>query len=235
MRTKKRTWCNFAWFMLAWAAMALPGLVAAQQTQAAAARQQRPDDARTEEAKTAVKSKAPAVPDVEVLDQDGRKLRFYSDLVQGKTVAINFIFTTCTTICPPLTANFAKMQKNMREKGEAGVHLISVSVDPENDTPERLKKYAELFHAGPGWTFVTGRRSDLEQIWKAFNIYLSSKQDHPPTVAVGNDVTHVWNYASGLTSAAKLGAVIEATLKGTEADTKPAVSGAEKEPSRDLR
>lgn len=224
---------NAAWVMLACAVLVWPGLVAAQQPQAAAP-QQRTDDARTEEARTAVKSKAPAVPDVEVLDQDGRKLRFYTDLVQGKTVAINFIFTTCTTICPPLTANFAKVQKNMREKGEAGVRLISVSVDPENDTPERLKKYAELFHAGPGWTFVTGRRGDLEQIWKAFNIYLASKQDHPPTVAVGNDVTRVWNYASGLTSAAKLGAVIEATLKGEESGSL-AASGGEKTPARDSR
>jgi protein SCO1 len=234
MRTRKLTLCDFTCVMLAWAALALPGLVAAQQPQAAAP-QQRPDDARTEEAKTAVKSKAPAVPDVEVLDQDGRKLRFYSDLVQGKTVAINFIFTTCTTICPPLTANFAKMQKNMREKGEAGVHLISVSVDPENDTPERLKKYAELFHAGPGWTFVTGRRGDLEQIWKAFNIFLASKQDHPPTVAVGNDVTHVWNYASGLTSAGKLTAVIEATLKEREPVDKRSAAAGDKEPSHGSR
>ncbi|HEX7287972.1 MAG TPA: SCO family protein [Candidatus Angelobacter sp.] len=233
MRTRKSTLWEFTCATLAWAALALPGFVAAQQPQAASP-QPRPDGARTEEARTAVKSRAPAVPDVEVLDQDGRKLRFYSDLVQGRTVAINFIFTTCTTICPPLTANFAKVQKNMREKGEAGVRLISVSVDPENDTPERLKKYAELFHAGPGWTFVTGRRGDLEQIWKAFNIYLSSKQDHPPTVAVGNDVTHVWNYASGLTSAAKLGAVIEATLKGEESGGSATASG-EKTPSRDSR
>lgn len=184
---------------------------------------------------TTAKSKAPQIPDVEVLDQEGRKLHFYSDLVQGKTVAINFIFTTCTTICPPLTANFAKVQKNLTEQGENRVRLISVSVDPENDTPERLKKYAELFHARPGWTFVTGRRSELEQIWKAFNIYLASKQDHPPTVAVGNDVTHVWNYASGLTSAGKLTTVIEATNKEPQVEIKPSAATSGKEPSRDSR
>ena len=163
-----------------------------------------------------VMTMAPTVPDVVVLDQNNQKVHFYSDLVKGKTVVIDFIFTTCTTICPPLTANFARIQKIMQQRGNNDLRLISVTVDPENDTPERLKKYAELFHAQTGWTFVTGSRADLEQIWKAFNIYLSSRQDHPPTVVVGNDVTHVWNYASGLTSAGKLVAVIDSTMQSEE-------------------
>ncbi|MFI5103643.1 MAG: SCO family protein [Terriglobales bacterium] len=174
-------------------------------------------------------AKVPAIPDVTVLDQDNRKLHFYTDLVQGKTVAINFIFTTCTTICPPLTANFAKIQKTMLARGETGLQLISVSVDPQNDTPERLKSYAALFRAKPGWAFVTGERADLEKIWKAFNINLSSKQDHPPTVAIGNEPQRVWVYASGLTTADKLmGAITpvlgekkSAPLANTEAAKSP--------------
>jgi protein SCO1 len=229
MKTKKPLCLNCFWPALALASAMVVPAFAQQPEKSPAAAQQRPANENT------IKSKAPQIPDVEVLDQEGRKLRFYSDLVQGKTVAINFIFTTCTTICPPLTANFAKVQKNLAEQGENSVRLISVSVDPENDTPERLKKYAELFHARPGWTFVTGRRSELEQIWKAFNIFLSSKQDHPPTVAVGNDVTHVWNYASGLTSAGKLTTVIEATHKGPEPESKPSAAAGGKELSRDLR
>src|SRR5262249_42017046 len=149
-------------------------------------------------------AKVPAIPDVTVLDQNNRELHFYRDLVQGKTVAINFIFTTCTTICSPLTANFARIQKTMEARGEKGLHLISVTVDPENDTPERLARYAALFHAQSGWTFVTGKRGDLQQIWKAFNIYMSSKTDHPPTVAIGNEKERVWVYASGLISSDKL-------------------------------
>jgi protein SCO1/2 len=170
-------------------------------------------------------SKAPTIPDVEVFDQDNQKLHFYSDLVKGKTVAIDFIFTTCTTICPPLTANFAKIQKTMQERGNNNLYLISVTVDPENDTPERLKKYAELFHAKPGWTFVTGTRSNLQQLWNAFNIYLSSADDHPPTVAVGNDLTHVWNYASGLTSASKMVAVIDRTMQSKESGKTAGATG----------
>lgn len=173
-----------------------------------------------------VMTKAPTIPDVEVLDQNNQKVHFYSDLVQGKTVAIDFIYTTCTTICPPLTANFAKIQKIMKQRGNNDLRLISVTVDPENDTPERLKKYSELFHAQPGWTFVTGTRNNLQQLWNAFNIYLSSSDDHPPTVAVGNDVTHVWNYASGLTSASKMVAVIDTTMKGKESSRTAGATGA---------
>ena len=160
----------------------------------------------------AAAAKAPVIPDVMVLDQDNRQLHFYSDLVQGRKVAINFIFTTCTTICPPLTANFARIQKMMRARGEIDLQLISISVDPENDTPERLKSYATLFHAQPGWTFVTGNRADLERIWKAFNISLAAKQDHPPTVAIGNESLHQWVYASGLTTAGKLMGAITSVL-----------------------
>lgn len=176
--------------------------------------------------------KVPAIPDVIVTDQNGERHHFYRDLVQGRAVAINFIFTTCTTICPPLTANFAKIQKMMAARGEKNLRLISVSVDPENDTPERLKSYSELFHAHEGWTFVTGSRADLEQIWKAFNVYLSSKQDHPPTVAIGNDATHRWVFASGLTSADKLAAAIDPILGiATEVETRSADASKSKETS----
>lgn len=158
-----------------------------------------------------------SIPDVVVFDQDNRKLHFYSDLIKGKTVAINFIFTTCTTICPPLTANFAKVQKIMQERGENDLTLISVTVDPANDTPEKLKKYGEMFQMKPGWYFVTGTQADMEQIWKAFSIYTNRKEDHPATVVVGNDAGHNWAYASGLTSAGKLAAVIQSVLDDSRA------------------
>jgi protein SCO1 len=160
-----------------------------------------------------------SIPDVSVMDQDGRRLHFYSDLVKGKTVAINFVFTTCTTICPPMTANFAKVQKMMLERGEKDFQLISVSVDPENDSPARLKAYADLFHAKPGWTFVTGARAELEPVWKAFGVFSGgAKEDHAPTVVIGNDAQHIWTYASGLTSPAKLVNAIAAVLDGKNAN-----------------
>lgn len=163
-------------------------------------------------AETNVHATGVKVPDVLVVDQNNRKVHFYRDLVQGKTVAINFIFTTCTTICPPLTANFAAVQRKMLKRGEKNLHLISVSVDPENDTPAKLKKYAEMFNAQPGWTFVTGSRSQLEQIWNAFSVTAGNKLDHSPTVAIGNDPRRQWTFASGLNSPEKLAGVIDSML-----------------------
>ena len=86
-----------------------------------------------------------SIPDLSLLDQQGRKIHFYSDLVKGKTVAINFIFTTCTTICPPLAATFAKTQKLLGDRLGKDVYLISVSVDPVTDTPERLRAWGKVW------------------------------------------------------------------------------------------
>src|SRR6185503_18939342 len=88
---------------------------------------------------TAVQTSKMDIPDIELLDQDGRKIHFYTDLGKGHTVAINFIFTTCTTICPPLGATFARVQKELGDRMGRDVRLISITVDPATDTPERLK------------------------------------------------------------------------------------------------
>jgi protein SCO1/2 len=151
-----------------------------------------------------------AIPDVVVLDQNNQKVHFYSDLVKGKIVAVNFMFTTCTTICSPMTANLARVQKKLLARGEKNVHFISVSVDPEGDTPDKLKSYAAMFHAQPGWTFVTGNRGQLEQVWRAFGVPMGAKEDHTATVVIGNEPLHEWTYGSGLTSADKLVTVIQA-------------------------
>jgi len=178
----------------------------------------------TSAARASVHSAKVTVPDVTVVDQNNRELHFYRDLVKGKTVAINFIFTTCTTICPPLTANFASVQRKMMARGVKDLHLISVSVDPENDTPAKLKSYAAMFNAQPGWTFVTGSRSDLERLWSAFSITAGNKLDHSPTVAIGNEPRHEWMFASGLNSPEKLAKVIDSVLD--ESATTAAVSAA---------
>ena len=143
------------------------------------------------------------IPDVELLDQDGRKVRFYSDLVKGKTVAINFIFTTCTTICPPLGATFARVQKELGERAGRDVRLISVSVDPATDTPERLKAWGEKFKAGPGWTFVTGAKPQVDELLRALGRDVQPAQDHSPTVLVGNDAKGQWTRAYGLAAPAR--------------------------------
>jgi protein SCO1/2 len=145
-----------------------------------------------------------SIPDVELLDQDGRRVRFYTDLVRGKVVAVNFIFTTCTTVCPPLGATFARVQRELGERAGRDVHLISVSVDPVTDTPERLKAWGAKFKAGPGWTFVTGSKPQVDELLRALAASASRREDHTPTVLIGNDAAGQWTRAYGLTAPGKL-------------------------------
>lgn len=159
------------------------------------------------------------IPDVLVYDQDGRKLNFYSDLIKGKTVAINFIFTTCTTICPPLTATFRKVQQELGERVGRDVELISISVDPATDVPERLKAFSAKFKAGPGWTFVTGDSQEINLLLKALGANVGDKNDHTPMVLVGNPGANYWTRAYGLAPADTLVKVI------TDAATRTATGG----------
>jgi cytochrome oxidase Cu insertion factor (SCO1/SenC/PrrC family) len=148
------------------------------------------------------------VPDVLVYDQDGRRLNFYSDLIKGKTVAINFIFTTCTTICAPLTATFRRVQQDLGERAGRDVHLISISVDPVTDVPERLKTFSARFKAGPGWTFVTGDKQEINLLLKALGANVGDKNDHTPMILVGNQRANFWTRAYGLAPASTLVKVI---------------------------
>ena len=154
------------------------------------------------------------IPDVPVLDQEGNKLHFYTDLIKGKTVAINFIFTNCTTICPPLAATFARLQKEMGDKIGKDVHLISISVDPVTDTPERLKAWGAKFKAGPGWTFVTGEKQEMDKLLNALGAAVSRREDHTPAMIIGNDSKGVWTRTYGLAKISQIMGVIQNVREG---------------------
>src|SRR5215207_1941426 len=154
------------------------------------------------------------IPDIELLDQNGRKIHFYTDLVKGQTVAINFIFTTCTTICPPLGATFARVQKELGEKAGRDVRFISISVDPATDTPERLKAWAAKFHAGDGWTFVTGNKPQVDELLRALGAPSARREDHSPTLLIGNDARGSWTRAYGLAKASQLVQMINDAIVG---------------------
>jgi len=154
------------------------------------------------------------IPDVEVLDQEGNAIHFYSDLIKGKTVAINFIFTNCTTICPPLAATFARVQKEMGDKVGRDVHFISISVDPLTDTPERLKAWGAKFKAGSGWTFVTGNKQEIDRLLNALGAAVSRREDHTPSVIIGNDPKGVWTRTYGLARTSQLVSLIDSVIAG---------------------
>jgi protein SCO1/2 len=162
------------------------------------------------------------IPDVPVRDQTGAERRFYTDLVAGKTVAMNFVFTTCTTICPPMGANFARLRKELGERAGRDLHLISVSVDPVTDTPERLAAWSRQFGAGPGWTLVTGERAEITRLLKALEVFNPDFTQHSPVVLIGNDAAGEWTRAHGLAPPAKLQELL----------AKAASAGAEKEAAR---
>ncbi len=145
-----------------------------------------------------------AIPDVPLLDQDGRPVRFYSDLIRGKVVAVNFVFTSCTAICPPMGGIFGKVRQQLGARAGADVHLISVSVDPATDTPARLKEWGARFGAGPGWTLVTGPREEIERVLRAFGAYNADINDHTPQVILGDDARGEWTRAYGLAPPAKV-------------------------------
>ena len=159
------------------------------------------------------------IPDVELLDQDGRKIHFYTDLVKGQTVVMNFIFTTCTTICPPLGASFARVQKERGDKVGRDVRFISISVDPATDTPERLKAWGAKFHAGEGWTFVTGNKPEVDDLLRALGASSARREDHSPTILIGNDAHGAWTRTYGLANTSQLVQIINEAMEGKSVTT----------------
>jgi len=150
-----------------------------------------------------------SIPDLPVVNQDGGTQHFYKDLVKGKLVAINFIYTTCTTICPPLGAGFSQIQDRLGARLGAEVFLISVTVDPVVDTPARLKAWGKKFHAKPGWTLVTGNKRNVDNLLKAVGAFTPAKETHAPIVLLGNEAAGTWLRTHGLTPADKVVELID--------------------------
>ena len=147
--------------------------------------------------------------DVELLDQDGRTLHFYSDVLKNKVVIINTFFTTCTSICPPMNRNFEKIQEALGDRLGKDAFLISISVDPETDTPTRLKEYGRRFHARPGWLFLTGKKENVDWALYKLGQYVETKDDHTSILIIGNEPKGLWKKAFGLAKADELMRIVE--------------------------
>jgi protein SCO1/2 len=148
-------------------------------------------------------------PDVELLDQDGRKVRFYTDLLKGKTVVINAFFTTCTSVCPAMTATLRKVQETLGDRVGKDVFFISISVDPATDTPERLKAYAQKFGAKPGWSFITGDKKNVDWTLYKLGQYVEDKNEHKTVLIIGNEATGLWKKAMALAKLSDLVEIVE--------------------------
>src|SRR5262245_5613631 len=146
------------------------------------------------------------VPDVTLVNQLGQPARLLTDVVADKVAIINFVFTTCTTVCPPLGASFSRLEKMLDERGDTDVRLISISVDPTTDTPARLLAWGKTFQAGSRWTLLTGSKGNVDQALKAFGVYTPDKLSHSTVVMIGN-ARGTWTRGNGLAAAADLAAV----------------------------
>ena len=134
-------------------------------------------------------------PNVELTDQDGRKHKFYDDLLKDKIVTINFIYTTCKDICPLDTANLLRVQELLGDRVGKSVFMYSISIDPENDTPEALKLYMDTYGVKPGWTFLTGKKEDVDLIISKLAMRVAqpgSPKDHDTSVRLGNEKQGQW-------------------------------------------
>jgi cytochrome oxidase Cu insertion factor (SCO1/SenC/PrrC family)/cytochrome c2 len=136
-------------------------------------------------------------PNLPVIDQNGRTLHFYDDVIKGKIVVISFIYTSCQDLCPLTTAKMAQIEDKLDGAVGRDLFFVSMSVDPENDTPERMKAFADAFDVGPGWLFLTGKLEDI----RAINYKLGDRSDrnlsdHRNEIVLGNDAGGYWQRAS---------------------------------------
>lgn len=135
-------------------------------------------------------------PNVELITQHGKKVRFYDDLIKGKVVAINLIYTTCKYYCPLETARLVQLQKLLGDRMGKDIFFYSISIEPEHDTPEVLKDYAEKYRVGPGWLFLTGKDADIKLISNKLGLDMLPRADdpdgHTPHLLIGNEATGLW-------------------------------------------
>ena len=139
------------------------------------------------------------IPAVVLTTQDGNKIRLKALLESEQPVAVDFIYATCTTICPILSAGYANLQRKLGTDS-AKVHLVSITIDPENDTPPILKEYLEKYQARPGWDFLTGSRRDIDRVMTAFDAYFRNKMDHKPLTFIRSPKDGSWIRLYGLMS-----------------------------------
>jgi protein SCO1/2 len=143
------------------------------------------------------------VPDVKLLREDGRTVQLSRELNDGHPIVLNFIYTTCTSVCPLTTQTFAELQDKLGAARDS-VHLVSISIDPEQDTPARLHEYAQKFGAGPQWRFYTGTPAASVTTQRAFNVYRGSKMDHAPVTLMRLAPGAQWVRIDGFATADQL-------------------------------
>jgi protein SCO1 len=144
-----------------------------------------------------------SVPDVTLLNQDGETVSLRTLAASGKPVIMDFIFTTCTTVCPLLSAGLSNLRAELGERSPR-VQMISITIDPEQDRPEQLKEYGSRFDAGAGWTFLTGSREEIGRVLQAFDAIIVDKMSHEPLYVLRGPNSDEWIRIRGLVGSGDL-------------------------------
>lgn len=156
-----------------------------------------------------------SIPDIKLVDMNGDRIALRELLDSSTPVALNFIFTTCTTICPVMSSTFQQVQAKLGSKHSA-LRMVSISIDPENDTPARLKAYATKFKAGAQWKFLTGTFENSVVVQQAFGTFAGEKMNHQPiTFLKAQGSENQWIRLNGLISASDIIAELD-KLAGNE-------------------
>ena len=150
--------------------------------------------------------------DVVLVNQDGKEMRFYSDLIRNKIVIMIPFYTSCTSVCPPLNRNMQKIQEWLGDRLGRDVVMMSISVDSEYDTVPRIKEYSERYRAKPGWYFLTGKKENVDAALKKIGGYVEMKEDHSAIMIVGNPQTGLWKKAFGLAKYPELIQIVESVV-----------------------
>jgi len=160
--------------------------------------------------------------DAVLTDQTGKARKLKSDLLADRIIVMDFVYTTCTTICPILSANMARVQDGLDAGARNEVTLVTISVDPARDTPARLREYGAKFGARPGWVWLTGPTGRVNEVLRGFDAYSPNFEDHPPQLLVGDTRTGEWTRFFGFADPKAVLARV-AELRG--AREKPAHAG----------
>ncbi|HEU4387573.1 MAG TPA: SCO family protein [Blastocatellia bacterium] len=150
--------------------------------------------------------------DVVLINQDGKEVRLYTDLLKGRTVIMNTFFTTCTSVCPPMTRTIERIQEWLGERLGKDALILSISVDPEVDTPPRLKAFADNFGVKPGWHLLGGKKENVQLALRKIGQFVEARDDHSTILIIGNERTGLWKKAFGLAKPSDLITVVESVL-----------------------
>lgn len=162
-------------------------------------------------------------PNVSFRTQDNRRVRFYDDVIKGKKVLINFMYTECDGTCPRTTSNLVKVHQAFGDRMGRDVFFASISLTPDRDTPARLKAYAAEQRCGAGWLFLTGDIRDVDRVRRRLGVYDAPDiSQHLGLVTFGNEATGKWGATSTLASADEIVWVVKSRIDDFTAEPWPA-------------